>query len=157
MLQFLAGDADWLNGRIPKFAGQQSDVMQLRHARQHRRPEGTTVKTHDSGMPVGKLWATFLAGCQGTRNARAECDASNAVDFGCGCGIVTVPAAKVALETVYALDLDPAMVTATKTKAEAKGVRNLGNHQRYSCFLVHTSNRENLLYALLLPVARFAV
>ena len=42
----------------------------------------------------------------------------NAVDFGCGYGTFTLPAAALIKGSVYALDIDEAMVAATKRKAK---------------------------------------
>jgi SAM-dependent methyltransferase len=47
------------------------------------------------------------------------------VEFGCGYGTFTVPAAKLAAGSVTALDIDPEMVAQTVRKAEAAGLSNV--------------------------------
>lgn len=47
------------------------------------------------------------------------------VEFGCGYGHFTIPAARNVTGTVYALDIDPVMVRATKRRADDAGVANV--------------------------------
>jgi ubiquinone/menaquinone biosynthesis C-methylase UbiE len=88
------------------------------------------VKTRDSGMPDEELWASFFAPAKELAMLGLNADMGNSVDFGCGYGTFAVPAAKVAHGTVYALDIDPAMVAATRAKADAEGVRNVEANAR---------------------------
>jgi SAM-dependent methyltransferase len=83
------------------------------------------VKTRDIGMPDEELWASFFAPAQRLAMLGLNAKVGNAVDFGCGYGTFAVPAAKLVRGIVYALDIDPAMVAATRANAEAGGVRNL--------------------------------
>ena len=72
------------------------------------------MKTRDSGMPDEELWASFFAPAKEIAMLGLNADIGNAADFGCGYGTFAVPAAKVVRGTVYALDIDPAMVAATR-------------------------------------------
>jgi ubiquinone/menaquinone biosynthesis C-methylase UbiE len=47
------------------------------------------------------------------------------VDFGCGYGTFTLPAARITSGTVYALDIEPEMVHATEAKARKAGLQNV--------------------------------
>jgi SAM-dependent methyltransferase len=47
------------------------------------------------------------------------------VEFGCGYGTFTIPAARSVAGRVVALDIEPAMVTATARRAEAAGLANV--------------------------------
>jgi len=47
------------------------------------------------------------------------------VEFGCGYGTFTIPAAKLASGRVFALDVEPEMVAVTTRKAEAAGLSNV--------------------------------
>ena len=47
------------------------------------------------------------------------------VEFGCGYGTFTIPAAKLVRGRVIALDIEPALVAATIEKAEAAGLSNV--------------------------------
>ena len=52
------------------------------------------------------------------------------VDFGCGYGTFTIPAAKITSGTVHAVDIDPEMVAITEQKAEAAGLGNVRTYVR---------------------------
>jgi SAM-dependent methyltransferase len=54
----------------------------------------------------------------------------DAIDFGCGYGTFTVVAAPRILGTVYALDIDPLMVTATAARVSQAGLSNVVAEQR---------------------------
>ena len=82
------------------------------------------MKAHESGMPEESLWATFFTPEEVLHKLGLP-TAGDVVDFGCGYGTFTIPAAKITTGTVYALDIDPEMVAATK----AAGLPNV----RVSC------------------------
>jgi SAM-dependent methyltransferase len=52
------------------------------------------------------------------------------VEFGCGYGTFTLPAARLVTGRVYALDIDPDMVTATCRQATAGGLTNVSARVR---------------------------
>src|SRR5579885_1451544 len=52
------------------------------------------------------------------------------VEFGCGYGTFTLPAARRMTGRVYALDIEPAMVTATCRKATEAGLTNVSARVR---------------------------
>lgn len=93
------------------------------------------MKTRESGMPEEELWELFfdpdfILGQLGLdRNCRL------AVDFGCGYGTFSIPAAQRITGMVYAIDIDPKMIDACKTKVEEAGVTNVILQQRD--FVVH--------------------
>lgn len=83
------------------------------------------MKVRESGMPDQALWeshfdvelildALGLTGVTG-----------NVLEFGCGYGTFTLPAARRTSGTVFALDIDPAMTAATKERAAAAGIENV--------------------------------
>lgn len=83
------------------------------------------AKVRDSGMPDRELWEQFF-------DAPAILDAlhcrsvrGDAVEFGCGYGTFTVPAAQRISGSVYALDIEPAMVAATRERASRAGLSNV--------------------------------
>ncbi len=49
----------------------------------------------------------------------------DAVEFGCGYGTFTIPAARIVSGTLHALDIEPAMIEATTARALAEGVGNV--------------------------------
>ena len=52
------------------------------------------------------------------------------MDFGCGYGTFTLPAARIVSGTIHALDIEAEMVQATQAKAEAEGLRNVKTYMR---------------------------
>ncbi len=49
----------------------------------------------------------------------------DAVEFGCGYGTFTIPAARLIKGCVYAIDIDPELTTLTSQKAELAGLNNI--------------------------------
>jgi len=87
---------------------------------------GGRVKGRESGMPNEDCWATFfdaektvaaLLGADGVRG--------NAVEFGCGYGTFTLPAARRTRGLVSALDIEPEMVALVRLKAENECLTNI--------------------------------
>ncbi len=82
------------------------------------------MKTRESGMPEEGMWMTFFS--PGEILCKLELPASgDVVDFGCGYGTFTIPAAQITSGLVHALDVEARMVAATRAKAEASGLRNV--------------------------------
>lgn len=52
------------------------------------------------------------------------------VEFGCGYGTFTLPAARMTPGTVYAMDIDPSMVALTRGRAVELGLANVQVHLR---------------------------
>lgn len=47
------------------------------------------------------------------------------MEFGCGYGTFTIPAAKTIKGKIYALDIEPDMIQITKEEAEKNGLNNI--------------------------------
>lgn len=83
------------------------------------------MKIRDSGMPDAHMWEGFFdasrildqLGCPGAH--------ADIVEFGCGYGTFTVAAAARTAGTIFAFDIDPAMVAATRGRAQAAGLANV--------------------------------
>ncbi|HEY0800325.1 MAG TPA: class I SAM-dependent methyltransferase [Steroidobacteraceae bacterium] len=88
------------------------------------------AKGRDSGMPSVDLWESFFD--PGAILGALEClqVCGDAVEFGCGYGTFTVALAPRVSGTVYALDIDPAMVSATAIRASAAVIPNIVVEQR---------------------------
>lgn len=86
-------------------------------------------KGRESGMPDAAYWETFFnPDCM---VSRLDCaGAHDVVEFGCGYGTFTVPAAKTVSGRVIALDIDPAMVASTASNATAAGLSNVSARVR---------------------------
>lgn len=83
------------------------------------------MKTRESGMPEEVMWREYFdaEAILGSLKLTASC--RDVVEFGCGYGTFTIPAARVVRGTVHALDIEPEMVAATQSKAEAEGLQNV--------------------------------
>ena len=83
------------------------------------------MKGRDSGMPDEALWESFFdPACV---VGRLDCwgSSGNVVEFGCGYGTFTTPAASRVPGIVLALDIDEGMVAATSGRALRAGLSNV--------------------------------
>jgi ubiquinone/menaquinone biosynthesis C-methylase UbiE len=76
-------------------------------------------------MPEEEVWATFFQPEELLQHLGLTNECRDVVEFGCGYGTFTVPAAKIVRGTVYALDIERAMIATTKRKAEHAGLNNI--------------------------------
>lgn len=109
------------------------------------------AKARESEMPDEAYWTTFFN--PDCIIGRLDCKgAMDVVEFGCGYGLFTVPAAESVTGTVYALDIDPRMVEATAVRAAKAGVTNVVAEVRD--FLADGSGRPdgNVGYAMLFNI-----
>lgn len=84
------------------------------------------MKIRESGMPAEEYWSGFfncaavigkLLGAAGVQG--------NTVEFGCGYGSFTLPAARRTTGLLTALDIEPEMVAAVREKAARLELRNI--------------------------------
>jgi SAM-dependent methyltransferase len=83
------------------------------------------MKGRESGMPDEPYWDTFFnPACM---VAKLDCagPVGEVVEFGCGYGTFTLPAAGLVKGRVLALDIEPEMAAATAQKAAAAGLSNV--------------------------------
>ncbi len=75
------------------------------------------MKGRDSGMPDDSYWESFFN--PRCILERLDCvgDCGDVVEFGCGYGTFTIPAAELVKGQVIALDIEPGMVAETLRKA----------------------------------------
>lgn len=83
------------------------------------------MKTRESGMPEEEMWREFFDPETILRSLKLTPSCRDIVEFGCGYGTFTIPAARVVSGTVHALDIEPDMVAVTQSKADAQGLRNV--------------------------------
>jgi SAM-dependent methyltransferase len=87
------------------------------------------AKGRESGMPDEAYWQTFFN--PECIVAKLDCGGpGDVIEFGCGYGLFTVPAAKAISGTVYALDIEPQMVAATTARAADAGCTNVVAQER---------------------------
>jgi SAM-dependent methyltransferase len=88
------------------------------------------MKTRESGMPDEATWVGFfdppaVLARLGLTNACRD-----VVEFGCGYGTFTIPAARIVRGTVHAFDIEAEMVEHTVRKAESAGLSNVRVEQK---------------------------
>lgn len=88
------------------------------------------MKTRESGMPEETLWQGFFDPEAVLKRLGLAPACRNVVDFGCGYGTFTIPAARIVSGVVHALDIESGMVEATKGKVERAGLVNVNLCQR---------------------------
>lgn len=70
-------------------------------------------------MPPEEMWQSFFDPATTLKKLGLTADCESVVDFGCGYGTFTIPAAKLIRGHVCALDIDPEMIAATRSNAAA--------------------------------------
>lgn len=83
------------------------------------------MKTRESGMPNEDMWSSFFDAPTVLAAVGLTPDCHDAVEFGCGYGTFTIPAARLVRATVYALDIETEMIETTTAKAHAAGLSNV--------------------------------
>ena len=83
------------------------------------------MKIRESGMPDEEMWDRFFCASDILSSLGLSADCGDLVEFGCGYGTFTVPAARVIRGTVHAIDIEPEMIAFTRSKAEAAGIGNV--------------------------------
>lgn len=81
-------------------------------------------------MPDESKWAGFFSPEQTLAKLGLTNSCSDVVDFGCGYGTFTIPAARIVQGTVHALDIEAEMVEMTARKSTEAGLSNVRVEQR---------------------------
>ena len=87
------------------------------------------MKGRESDMPSKEMWEGFFSPAE-TLDILGLKEAKDVVEFGCGYGTFTIPAAKIVKGTVYAIDIESEMIDATSKEVEKKGLHNIKAIQR---------------------------
>ena len=88
------------------------------------------MKTRESGMPGEEMWQTFFSPAETLLALGVRSNMADVVDFGCGYGTFTIPAAELITGTVHAFDIEPDMIEATRKKARQRNLNNVRLYQR---------------------------
>jgi ubiquinone/menaquinone biosynthesis C-methylase UbiE len=83
------------------------------------------MKTRESGMPSEEIWRSFFDPLRTLQLLGLTRETCNMVDFGCGYGTFTIPAARYVRGVVHAFDIEPEMIEESKRKAEAEQLTNV--------------------------------
>jgi len=88
------------------------------------------MRIRESGMPEESMWSKFFDSADILKRIGLNNKIKDIVDFGCGYGTFTIPAARLISGRVYAIDVDPEMITAVKDKMLKNAVNNVETIQR---------------------------
>ncbi|MGK5090529.1 class I SAM-dependent methyltransferase [Deltaproteobacteria bacterium TL4] len=88
------------------------------------------MKVRESGMPDETWWQTFFDPPRILTELDLNLSSGDVVDFGCGYGLFTLPAASLTTGRVFAFDIDPVMVEFTTHKALEKGLSQVNVYCR---------------------------
>ena len=83
------------------------------------------MKIRESDMPHEKEWNKFFDPTKALKLLGVNKTVRDVVDFGCGYGTFTIPAAKLIQGKVYAIDIEPEMIKAVKKKAKEFNLNNV--------------------------------
>jgi len=83
------------------------------------------MKVRDSGMPEEGWWGSFFDPERVLRTFHIGSDTNDVVEFGCGYGTFTIPAARLISGTVHALDIEPEMIALVRDKCGQEEIRNV--------------------------------
>ena len=83
------------------------------------------MKIRDSGMPDKDMWEGFFSPAKILETLGFNQGVQDAVEFGCGYGTFTIPVAKMISGKLFAFDIEPKMIEATKKEAAKAGIKNL--------------------------------
>ncbi len=110
------------------------------------------MKIRDSGMPGELPWNTFFEPENILSKLAFSGHGGDTVEFGCGYGTFTIPAARMASGIIYALDIEQEMIEETKRKCERFALKNIRLVQRD--FILHGSgfDSDTIEYAMLFNI-----
>ena len=83
------------------------------------------MKGRESGMPDEAYWASFFEAEIAIDRLLGSAVQGNVIEFGCGYGSFTVPAARRTTGQVIALDIEPEMVEIVRQKTVACDLTNI--------------------------------
>ncbi len=83
------------------------------------------MKVRESGMPNEKNWAEFFEPEKILHILELDRKVEDVVEFGCGYGTFTIPAAKKVKGIVHAIDIEEEMVKRVAERANAEKLNNI--------------------------------
>lgn len=76
-------------------------------------------------MPESEMWDKFFSPKDILKTLGISFQIKDVVEFGCGYGTFTIPAAKKISGNIYALDIEPDMIRLTNEEANKEGLNNV--------------------------------
>ena len=87
--------------------------------------EGGFMKVRDSGMPDEEMRGKFFDPEKILKTLGMNGKTIDVAEFGCGYGTFTIPAAKMIKGKIFAIDIEPGMISITKNKKKEAGLDNI--------------------------------
>lgn len=81
-------------------------------------------------MPPEEMWRSFFDPVAILTKLGLDANCGDVLEFGCGYGTFTIPAAQLIRGKVYAIDIEPEMIAITREKSKSLGVPNIDLMQR---------------------------
>jgi len=76
-------------------------------------------------MPPEEMWKSFFDPIAVLAKLGLDTNCGSVLEFGCGYGTFTIPAAQLIRGKVYAMDIEQEMISIIETKAKAVGATNI--------------------------------
>lgn len=76
-------------------------------------------------MPDKEMWEEYFDPEKILKTLGMDNNTGDVAEFGCGYGTFTIPAAKIIKGTIFAIDIDPEMISITKNKMKEAGPENV--------------------------------
>jgi SAM-dependent methyltransferase len=92
--------------------------------------EGAIMKTRESGMPDEAMWRTFFDPEAIFDALELTAETGDTVDFGCGYGTFSLPAARRIRGTLHGFDIEAAMIAECERLARQEDLGNVRFEQR---------------------------
>ncbi|MEK7376445.1 MAG: class I SAM-dependent methyltransferase [Candidatus Margulisiibacteriota bacterium] len=83
------------------------------------------MKVRDSGMPDEEMRGKFFDPEKILKTLGMNGKTIDVAEFGCGYGTFTIPAAKMIKGKIFAIDIEPGMISITKNKKKEAGLDNI--------------------------------
>lgn len=83
------------------------------------------MKVRESDMPDEGMWDNFFDPTKILKTFGLGSKTGDVVEFGCGYGTFTIPAAKLIAGTVFALDIEPELIEQVRGKCQKKKLVNV--------------------------------
>jgi len=83
------------------------------------------MKTRESGMPPEEMWSGFFDPFTVLKKLGLTANCRDVLEFGCGYGTFTIPAAQIIHGSIHALDIDAQMIEAANAKVLSSKLPNV--------------------------------
>lgn len=83
------------------------------------------MNIREGGMPNQEMWESFFSPLATLQEMGLDSDCHKVVDFGCGYGTFSIPAAQITKGIIYAVDIDEGFISECERKAKEAGLNTV--------------------------------